>query len=370
MTGGKRTALYFELPPNPSLQLTIEHSVISDNIVGGEFEGGAGLTVHRTTVRQGPIIIIRNVSFLSNEKYGITHSSTIALYYVNHVTFTDCKFHGNIGTAIGAYQSTFYMNGYNSFINNSATKGGAIALLSNSYMFIQRNTEILFQNNYADVGGAIFVHTITAFDNLYYVLINCSVMLPFNDRHSGLPNITVSFTGNTGWDGGDVMYGVNLYFCVTKDQSLGNILAGHGQVLDGIHVHVDPVGNDRFSLLSSDPMRACVCTNGTPDCTTVFMNTTKYPGETFTIPAVVVGENFGTVTGSVHSKFLPLGKNSTAPNLEGFQQIQKVSRSVGCTELQYTVLSENEKEVMVLTAKDVTTLYYGSQSEVDELVTT
>ena len=172
VTGGELTALYFELPPNPSLQLTIEHSVISDNCVAGEFEGGAGLTVYRTTVRQNPIIIIRNVSFLSNEKYGITHSSTIALYYVNYVTFTDCKFHGNRGTAIGAYQSTFNMNGYNSFINNSATKGGAIALLSNSYMFIQRNTEILFLNNYADVGGAIFVHTITAFDNLYYVLIN------------------------------------------------------------------------------------------------------------------------------------------------------------------------------------------------------
>ena len=361
VTGGELTALYFELPPNPSLQLTIEHSVISDNSVAGEFEGGAGLTVHRTTVRQNPIIIIRNVSFLSNEKYGITHSSTIALYYVNHVTFTDCKFHGNIGTAIGAYQSTFNMNGYNSFINNSATKGGAIALLSNSYMFIQRNTEILFLNNYADAGGAIFAHTITAFDNLYYVLINCSVMLPFNDRRSGLPNITVSFTSNTGRDGGDVMYGVNLYFCTTKDQSLGSILAGQGQV-DGIHVHVDPVGNDRSSLLSSDPMRACVCTNGTPDCTTVFMNTTKYPGEAFTIPAVVVGENFGTVTGSVHSKFLPLGTNITVPNLEGFQQIQRVSRSAGCTQLQYTVLSENEKEVMVLTAKDVTTLYYGSQS--------
>ena len=44
---------------------------------------------------------------------------------------------------------------------------------------------------------------------------------------------------------------------------------------------------------NSDPMRACVCTIGTPDWTTVFMNMTKYPGEAFNIPAVVVGENFG-----------------------------------------------------------------------------
>ena len=44
---------------------------------------------------------------------------------------------------------------------------------------------------------------------------------------------------------------------------------------------------------NSDPMRACVRTIGTPDWTTVFMNMTKYPGEAFNIPAVVVGENFG-----------------------------------------------------------------------------
>ena len=132
---------------------------------------------------------------------------------------------------------------------------------------------------------------------------------------------------------------------------------------------VDTLGNNSFSVLSSDPMRACVCTNGTPVCTTVFMSMTKYPGEAFNIPAVVVGEGFGTVTGSAQSKFLSLGKNRTVPNLEGFQHLQKVSRSQGCAELQYTVLSENDKEVLVLTAKDVTTLHYGSQSKVDEMVT-
>jgi len=40
-------------------------------------------------------VVIRNVSFISNEKYGRIHSAIIALYYANHVTFTDCKVHGN-----------------------------------------------------------------------------------------------------------------------------------------------------------------------------------------------------------------------------------------------------------------------------------
>ena len=98
---------------------------------------------------------------------------------------------------------------------------------------------------------------------------------------------------------------------------------------------------------------------------------TKYPGEAFNIPSVVVGENSGTVTGSVHSKFLSLGKNWTAPDLEVFQHLQMFSQSTGCTEFPYTVLSENEKEDSywyLLLKVFITTLYYGSRSEVDEMI--
>ena len=73
------------------------------------------MTVYKAEVEQYPIIVIRNVSFLSNKKYGKMHSAIIALYYANQVTFPDCTFHGNRGTAIGAYQSTFYVSGNNSF---------------------------------------------------------------------------------------------------------------------------------------------------------------------------------------------------------------------------------------------------------------
>ena len=371
VTDSLHGVLHFELTANPWLLLTIENSVISNNIVTDVFEGGAGVTVYRETAEKEPVIILRNVSFLHNEKFGGMYSAIVALRCTNDVTFTDCKFYGNRGTAIGAYQSTFYMNGYNTFINNSATKGGAIALLDNSYMFIQNNTQTLFQNNYADVGGAIFVQNIPVIDFLLHLLSKCPIVLLMNAHCSDLTaNITLSFTSNVGRDGGDIIYGTKFYKCITKCKSLWHIVAGYWKVLDGVHINVDALRNDSFSLLSSDPMRVCICTNGTPDCTTVFMNMTKYPGEAFNVPAVVVGDNFGTVTGSVHSKFLSLGTNRTVPNLEEFQNLQRFSRSAGCAELQYTVLSENEKEVMILTIQEVTTIHYGSQSEVDELVTT
>ena len=95
------------------------------------------------------------------------------------------------------------MSGNNSFVNNTATEGGAVALLDNSCMFIQNNTEILFLNNYADnVGGAIFVHTILAFDIRFYAQIKYPVISLSN--HGLIANITLIFTNNTGRNGGDV----------------------------------------------------------------------------------------------------------------------------------------------------------------------
>jgi len=47
------------------------------------------------------------------------------------------------------------------------------------------------------------------------------------------------------------------------------------------------------------------------------------------------------------------------------------SQSTGCTEFPYTVLSENEKEDSywyLLLKVFITTLYYGSRSEVDEMI--
>ena len=178
----------------------------------------------------------------------------------------------------------------------------------------------------------------------------------------------MNFTNNTGWNGGDAIYGEEISTCTFHRLSLLNVMVGNIQYFDGAHVYFNPDGIKSLSLLSSDPLRACICTSGRPECTNVFMNLTKYPGESFSISAVVVGENFGTVTGSVYSNFLPLNENRTRPKLEELQRLQRVSRSSGCTELQYTILSENVKEVMVLTAQDVSPLHNRSPSGVDKMV--
>ena len=378
ITQNKERGLYFYINrPSPKIQIVITNSIISKNVRNTDEGAGMGMVLEEK-VEKGPVVILKNVSFIENKNYGVERlSSTISLYMVNNATFTGCKFHANRGSAIRVFWSVLYINGNTSFNDNSATVGGAIVLLDNSQLVIMNNTEILFLNNYAyDVGGAIFVLNTIPNDALGTMANDasrrCSVWLfsTGDDPSYDGPqlNVTLNFTNNTGWNGGDVIYGEEISICAIHEMSLSSIIVESNDYFKGFNAYFNPDGNQSLSLLSSDPLRVCICTSGRPECTNVFMSLTKYPGEPFNISAVVVGENFGIVTGSVYSKFLPLGKNRTAPKLEELQHFQRVSRSAGCTELQYAVLSENVKEVMVLTAKDVTTLHYTSQNDVDRMV--
>ena len=378
VTQNKERGLYFYINrPSPKIQIVITNSTISKNVRNTDEGAGMGMVLEEK-VEKGPVVILKNVSFIENKNYVMERlSSTISLYMVNNATFTGCKFHANRGSAIRVFWSVLYINGNTSFIDNSATVGGAIVLLDNSQLVIMNNTKLLFLNNYAsDVGGAIFVLNTIPNDALGTMANDasrrCSVWLfsTGDDPSFDGPqlNVTLNFTNNTGWNGGDVIHGEEISICAIHEMSLLSIIVESNDYFKGFNAHFNPDGNKSLSLLSSDPLRVCICTSGRPEYKSVFMNLTKYPGEPFNISAVVVGENFGTVTGSVYSNFLPLGENRTAPKLEELQRFQRVSRSAGCTELQYTVLSENVKEVMVLTAKDVTTLHYTSQNDVDKIV--
>ena len=101
------------------------------------------------------------------------------------------------------------------------------------------------------------------------------------------------------------------------------------------------------SVISSDPLRVCLCRSGRPDCSHSSDSVTVYPGGFFTISAVVIGQQFGTVVGTVYSQFLPLESSITQPALRVLQEAQR-THHLGCSELKYSVLTSNRLEVMIL----------------------
>ena len=64
---------------------------------------------------------------------------------------------------------------------------------------------------------------------------------------------------------------------------------------------------------------------------TIFYNTTRYPGEVFQLNLTVVGFEFGTVTGSVYANLLPQVNNSRS-SLGNGQHVRQVDYN-GCTQL-------------------------------------
>ena len=295
-------------------------------------------------------VVLSNISF-DNNKLGGIH-----IFSVKEVELADCRFVGNEGTPIALYSSTIKVSGTLTFMNNTAYQGGAMAFYGKSYMSVnsENETQIVFINNYAEqFGGAIFVQQTED--------VPCFLQLATHYSKTKCPDLktvhrfSFVFTNNTAHNGGDAIYGGSLYHCtagyckrkIRKTIVSVPILGATIFVINYWNlVQYDTGHHSNISLISSAPSRVCLCEDGQPDCLTVFKNQAHYPGETFSISAVVVGQGFGTVDGMVCAQFT----NKDTPRLEELQQTQQVTHS-SCTELKYTVFSANKNELMVLSVR-------------------
>ena len=143
------------------------------------------------------------------------------------------------------------------------------------------------------------------------------------------------FTNNTANKGGDIIYGGQIALGWNK---------GRNCLLNFMNVSsISPTG---LSPISSAPSRVCICTsNGMPDCLTVFDSVKQavYPGQTINISAVVVGQEFGTVVGSVFAQFLQV---YNAPQLDSWQYTQDVIKDKA-SGVRYSFDSYFEPEIHI-----------------------
>ena len=119
-----------------------------------------------------------------------------------------------------------------------------------------------------------------------------------------------------------------------------------------------PTCHNRMAYLSF-PSRVCLCNKiGQPDCLTVADPTTRviYPGQTITIPAVVVGQDFGTVTGSV---FAQLFHTIDSVHMEQEQYNIAVEHSQ-CSNHKYTIFSQRKNLQQCLSSHMTTETFHTS----------
>ena len=329
--------------------VTIENSNISDNAGTNTQDEdafqGAALTLSYGTGEPSlqDDLLVDNVFFGRNimvKDDDTLLPAIVALTSIQNVTIVNCMFSENTGTPILVYNSSFYIIGTHTFVNNTSYQGGALAFYENSHMYIQNHTYLMFKENHAEyVGGAIYVST-NPINPLHSYAFNCHALkdlnvmcfMQFGNMNGGSEflDVKLDFTDNTAGGGGSTLYGERLNMCqITNDSQ--SPYYGYKFFGNNSFVSFTPNATTDLSLVTSDPSRVCLCTphKMIPDCDHVFYIKTVYPGESVIIPAAVVGQNFGTVDGSVYSQFMVLGGNRTSPELGEMQQFQGVSHHAG-----------------------------------------
>ena len=221
------------------------------------------------------------------------------------------------------------------FLENEAYDGGALALQDGATIILKSHSQITFIRNHAQRnGGALHVADpairITFDTRSYWIL--CFFEVQENFSSPALPSLV--FSNNTATSAGSSLYGGSVNLC--NDSR-------------GIHVfkkmfHFQE--SQQLSTVSSNPTRVCVCINNVPNCNITQYNVTAYPGETFQVSAVAVGQMLGTVPFTVQSRFTSASSGST-PYMKALQGTQKVRGM--CTSLTYTIASSHQSEDLVLT---------------------
>ena len=116
-----------------------------------------------------------------------------------------------------------------------------------------------------------------------------------------------------------------------------------GDVFNMLVHNKDDTNYNTTSNISSDPLHICVCKDNLPDCSrSLYMvPNLVFPGETFHISVVAIGQRNGTVSSTVRSKEQ---LNLTDPNpfnLLDYQYFQQANNT--CTKLNYTVFALSHK---------------------------
>ena len=216
------------------------------------------------------------------------------------------------------------------------TAGGGVYIGVNSTVFILPNTTVYWENNHATLGGAIYVQDASPLS--YCTLIipyvpkeDCFFQLAGRNLFSGI-KVKLIFKNNTAYVAGSVLYGGAIDNC-----KLTHGLESHssGEVFDMI-VHNNDSDYNTTSNISSDPIEICHCENNLPNCSQRYVPRTVYPGETFHISVVAVGQRNGIVSSEVISTFY-IFQTLNPNHLSESQYLQKTNNS--CTKLNYTVFS-------------------------------
>ena len=262
---------------------------------------------------------------------------------------------GDGGGIYASVNTSLSFTGTASFINNSVlnllNNGGGVYLMGDSIIFISPNTTVYWENNRAALGGAIYVDdqsnpfVYCSQIDTCTTNVKCFFQLPGQNLSSGIDSRFV-FKDNYADVAGSALYGG----AIDKCELTGLDSYSSGEVFDML---VDIEGDNDTSTISSDIFRVCPCDDDNrPNCSKSDIRPTVYPGETFHVSVVTLGQRngtFGQRNGTMRASVIGQFQNTITQryretsNLRPFQYIQATNPT--CTTLNYTVFTHSHLDI-------------------------
>ena len=256
----------------------------------------ARVVIHNSQQLDRTLLNIKysDVNFTGETRFANSHFFTIFAYDSNitlsdHIIFEDNTAVG--GGAMYLQLSNLYIASGSStlFNNNTALGHGGALYLAASKIYIAPNANVTFANNQAyDKGGAIhFEPGITLNQVLSQDDPHKCFFYPWSDinSYSGI-STTISFINNNASSVGDHIYGASVDECET----------GLDYEIYHTTLKNSLTQSSNTSLVSSDPLRVCICQNNVPQCnkdsTYHMLPKPVYPGERLHMSVAVVGWDY------------------------------------------------------------------------------
>ena len=253
---------------------------------------------------------------------------------------THMVFHNNTGLICGGMhlvKANVILLPYTTsllFSHNTGSTGGAMAFYDGSQLhFYCTYAKVQFIDNRAtDVGGAIYIQDSGYFQRQYYFQAFFTV---FRLCQPFVLYPEFDFENNTAQFAGSALYGGWIDYLPYNFAFVSKVLS---------HLLND---QENPSLVSSDPTRVCLCVQSTPNCSTNETSTSLFPGQTYSLEVVAVGQRFGTVPSIIRAQFISINGSESTGELDDVQQTQDVG--LRCSLLTFTVRSLAKRETLTLT---------------------
>ena len=345
---------------NSSGTFVVENSTFYNNSKGRESHIG-GAVVHTTHFRipgyehrSIPQLQLEFINCNFSQNFDAHHYASSAALFTNEETsvlIINSTFQDNNCTAITAVNSNIIFSGNVTIAGNIGNNGGGLILCDDSFMYLKPNTTVLFSGNHAKhTGGAIYA----AKDSCLQAKSGCFFQLDTQVQSQSLRSIFVVLENNSATIAGSAVYGGSIDYCYFFSTNWDIKQTPSSKVLNQIF-HPNNSSSDA-SFISSDPVGVCFCDHNMTwqiDCSNKTLNVTIYPGQTFSISVVVVGQRNGTVPGEIFATFQSATNRSSLKHYEYAQEINNTK----CSQLNYTVFSILPQECLILRTQQTETYY-------------